>query len=317
MSSSSLLKSLIPRHATAADKAKVPRAIIAFTLGIQRHQQGDLVQYDLPVPIVVVGWRRLGYEPIVVVVVDDDSQVQAAAWETNPPESVAMLRRLDVEIITMAKVHPLTAGSTAQIMRLALPAHTALWDAELVITSDADSLPVQASYFARRDPSKRVTVYNANIIQYKQFAMCYVAASAAAWREFMQLPTSQASTVDAFKAVHSGSAGWSLDQQVMTARLKAWPGYDQSGAGLTQFVELPKTTPFRLDRICCKTDEEWKMYFADWRAGKFSAVDFHLFRYQQGEYNHKWRWTKDVLGVLFPQDVVTMFDEYMKRTIGS
>jgi hypothetical protein len=311
------MSSLIPKDATPEQRAKVPRAIITFTLGEQRHQQGDAVMYDLPVPIVVAGWRRLGYEPIVVVVVDSIAQTESAEWTDSPPPTIGMLRKMDVELLSMEKMPPLSAGNTAQIMRLSMPAQKQLWDAELVITSDADSLPMMASYFAQRSPSKRVTVYNADIIKYTQFAMCYVAGSAAAWREFMKLPTTVSTPAEAFKTVHSGSAGWSQDQIVMTARLKAWPGYDQSGNGATQFVELPKTKPFRLDRICCNDDASWDAYFASWQAGKFSAVDFHLFRYTKAEYTRKWKWTKDVLGVIFPPDVVTELDIYIKAAVGA
>lgn len=229
-----------------------------------------------------------------------------------------MLREMEVEIVELPASAPLSVGSTAQVVRLALPAHASLWDAELVITSDADSLPIQASYFAQRDPAKQFTVYNADILDYGEFAMCYLEGSAAVWREVLNLPSQPASLAEALRTVHAGTdTTWSTDQQVITSRLKAWSGYNQSGTGRTQFVELPPARPFRLNRICCGDDDGvWKAHFADWRAGAFTAVDFHLFRYKEGEYSHKWRWTKDVLGVLFPPSVVRRLDSYVLGAIG-
>jgi hypothetical protein len=291
--------------------------VLSLTLGQQRHELGEQVMYDLPAPIVVAGWRRLGYEPLVAVVVDSEEVLQSAQWRENPPQVIAMLRRMEVETVEIAAIPPLSVGSTAQVVRLALFACESLWDAELVITSDADSLPVDAAYFGRRDPTKRVTVYHADILGYVEFAICYVSASSATWREFLNLPTAVSAVPDAFAAVHTGGSVWGTDQIVLTRRLQAWSGYEQSGEGETQLIELPEQRPFRLDRSCCSTQEEWDATYASWKSGQLPGLDFHLFRLGPGSYDKQWRWTKDVLGDLFPRTVVAELDAFYKTALAT
>ena len=262
-----------PKDVQALRRNSVPRAVWGFTLGEAKHGGGGKSRYDLSSPLAAAAWRRLGYEPLVIVVAENDKHAdQLRANGSSGVHSLLELKAMGVEVHVTAPARGKSPGQTGQLVRMAATATEWLWDSEAVITTDADMIPLSMPYF-QAGKLGTMTVFNYGIID-NEFAMCYLQSPARLWREILRIPGDKpqpniASAVDAGFG-NTGAGSWATDQQQVTDRIKAWPLWP------TQGHTVPVTTPkgWRLDRIK-PTDE----FFSDvrrWEQCEVPGVDFHM-----------------------------------------
>ncbi|KAA0161451.1 hypothetical protein FNF28_05043 [Cafeteria roenbergensis] len=259
---------------------KPPRAVWAFTVGKAKHQLGMDARYDNPAPFVAAAWRRLGYEPLVIVVAQDEAHAARLQGEgADGVEPLLELRAMGVEVHVTAPPPHYSPQLTGQLVRIAAPAAAPLWDAETVVTTDADMMPLSARYLqqGRRDS---MVVYNHGII-HDQFAMCYIQAPSRLWREILGIPgTKPYETFPEAVAATFGQAPaphWAMDQVEVTEKITNWGKWQSEG----QRVPVATFPGWRLDRI--SPPSTFHQHVDNWRDCKEDAIDHHMHYIMPGE----------------------------------
>ncbi|KAA0160733.1 hypothetical protein FNF31_04117 [Cafeteria roenbergensis] len=269
-----------PVGAAGGAMVKPPRAVWAFTVGKAKHQLGMDARYDNPAPFVAAAWRRLGYEPLVIVVAQDEAHAARLQGEgADGVEPLLELRAMGVEVHVTAPPPHYSPQLTGQLVRIAAPAAAPLWDAETVVTTDADMMPLSARYLqqGRRDS---MVVYNHGII-HDQFAMCYIQAPSRLWREILGIPaTKPYETFPEAVAATFGQAPaphWAMDQVEVTKKITNWGKWQSEG----QRVPVATFPGWRLDRI--SPPSTFHQHVDNWRDCKEDAIDHHMHYIMPGE----------------------------------
>jgi len=149
-----------------------------------------------------------------------------------------------------------------QVSRLFAAADTSIPDNEILITSDCDMLVFQVP---PHDLNGVFSVFGADLVPPKQFPMCYVTATAAAWRKvFVKGRALQECLDDALAAensIHMRSDLWCRDQELLYNGINLSEGilyFNRAYEG-TQFAtkRYDRDDAYLLDRL------------------SFDTVDFH------------------------------------------
>ncbi|KAA0145586.1 hypothetical protein FNF28_07857 [Cafeteria roenbergensis] len=254
-------------------RSSVPRAVWGITLGEASHGGGGKSRYDLSSPLAAAAWRRLGYEPLVIVVADNEKHAdQLRASGSSDVHSLQELSAMSVEVHVTAPAPGKSPGQTGQLVRMAAVGTEWLWNSDTVITTDADMIPLSMPFF---QAGKRgtMTVFNHGILS-NQFAMCYLQSPARLWRDILRMPgdkpqQSFASAVNAAFGA-TGAGGWATDQQTVTDLINKWPEWSAQG----HTVPVASWSGWRLDR-----GRSFRDFFDDvrrWEQCKAPGVDFHM-----------------------------------------
>jgi len=247
----------------------------AFTVGDAQHGGGHTSRYDLPAPIVAAAWRRLGYEPLVIVVAEDEQHAaRLRSRNADGIGAVVELRAMHVKVLVTVPAKGKSPGQTGQLVRMAAVVLDDLWDAEAVVVTDADMMPLSLPYFLQARPHK-MTVFNYGILP-DQFAMCYLQAPASIWRDVLgfrggQPLVSPSAAVEAIFA-ETGEDGWGTDQIVITERIKQWSGWPAR----SHTVDVPTWQHWRLDRMDVGPAGAFDERVEKWSSCEVPATDFHM-----------------------------------------
>ncbi len=159
-----------------------------------------------------------------------------------------------------------------QVSRLFAAADTQIPDDEILITSDCDMAVFGGFIY---DQDGRFTVHGADLVPQNQYPMCYISATASAWRNtFVKGRTLQQCLDDALAAencTNMRSNLWARDQELL------WNG-------------ISPTNPILINRAHPGTQFATKRYDRDdaYILDRLSldAVDFHMNRpgYEQGNF---------------------------------
>lgn len=146
--------------------------------------------YIFYIPSVCLAWRRIGYEPIILI-------VESKHKKENELEKKALgcLRRLNMQIIyidTPADYETIT-GMIARIFVGILPDRI-VTDDDYILTTDSDIMPIKKDFFNFYN-TEAISVLNAfNIGKvyyqdkvYDMFPMSYIGMRKWQWREVMGL----------------------------------------------------------------------------------------------------------------------------------
>lgn len=162
--------------------------------------------YAIYAPIVTRLWRRLGYEPLLIILEPDPG------WSTPLGHYVRESLPADLLIRSVPQTRPLTAANTMRVCRLAAAAFPEVDGEDIVMTSDIDMAPLSRTFF-ERDKEWELFVLRADfhgaiekaVVDYAygpvlvygavRFPMCYTSARASIWRDLFpmirdQLPRS-------------------------------------------------------------------------------------------------------------------------------
>lgn len=145
--------------------------------------------YMFQLPMVAQSWRRVGYEPIVMIIVSDLSDFNYLAQKT--------IDYLNVLNITVLNVYsePNYEVMTSMISRLLIGIipDNIIKDSDFVITTDADLYPIKNSYYEMKYENINLWNYDCcgyfmyNKKRYKMYSMCHVGMTKKNWREVMGL----------------------------------------------------------------------------------------------------------------------------------
>lgn len=144
-------------------------------------------RYSAYLPIACLLWKRLGWEPLVLM--------HDSGWDTSLGMEVeAWLDEFDIVRALVSDYPPLSVANTMRFCRLAGPCLRVVADGDLVMMSDADMMPISRSFF---DVPETWDVYSLRSDMHGflqtprlppvnfRFTMCYVGARACVWRDVL------------------------------------------------------------------------------------------------------------------------------------
>jgi hypothetical protein len=147
--------------------------------------------YLMYIPICAIAWRRIGYEPIVLIVNNPKATVSQVANRT-----IEYLNRLKVRIVYVQAPldHIDQLGQLARLYSGAL-SDDVIKDEDFILTTDSDMIPVSHKFFNQYN-TKAITILNAHGIgtvnhkgkQYDMVPMMFIGMRKWQWREVMRLP---------------------------------------------------------------------------------------------------------------------------------
>jgi hypothetical protein len=145
----------------------------------------------LYIPICAIAWRRIGYEPIILIVRDPDIGVGTVA---NKTIEYLNLFKIRIVYVSAQLDYIDQLGMLARIYACTLPDEIINED-DFLITSDSDLIPVNKNFFNFYN-TKAITILNAFCCHkihhdgkaYDMFPMSYIGMRKWQWREVMKIP---------------------------------------------------------------------------------------------------------------------------------
>ena len=170
--------------------------------------------YMFYLPMTCESWRRIGFEPIIIMVLSDVNDTIADLdrfnykSEMNSKQIVANLTRLQLKVIEylnrlQVKIYYLRSFKNyeAQIGMLArlfigYISIEYIWnDNDYIILGDTDLFPINRAYYESYDKSdfKAISIWNSlccspfefNGVFYPEYAMCHIGMTKVMWRRLL------------------------------------------------------------------------------------------------------------------------------------
>lgn len=153
--------------------------------------------YEFPVVLAAHFWRQaIGIEPHLFLTRDESS------WKSVPRSAVVLreLQKAEFRITFIGSFSGCREGTIAQSVRIHASAGP-FEKEDYLITTDADLLPLDRSFYQQADLSEsgKMTFWNSGCYNYSRHCLCHIGGKAGVWREVMQIDPS----VDVVGAMHS------------------------------------------------------------------------------------------------------------------
>lgn len=212
--------------------------------------------YAFFAPLTAVAWRTVvGYMPLVILVGAKED------WSSQSAKLVVRsLQDLDILHTFLSPTPGYRTSTVAQVSRLYGWLFAA--NSDYVIASDMDMWPTSREWFRSNEAEAgSLSVLYAN--NQTRFPICYSGAAAATWARIMGVDARNGVGAIALKdvvddhmqkhlSVDSGSEhAWQHDEEWLTERILAWPGYGSSAHLVQRASGEPPAD--RLDRSAWTT----------------------------------------------------------------
>jgi hypothetical protein len=218
------------------------------------------------IPICAIAWRRIGYEPLVLIVNNPKATVSQVANKT-----IEYLNRFGVRIVYVPA--PLDnmdqLGQLARLYSGALP-DDVIKDEDYILTTDSDMIPVSSTFFNQYN-TKAINILNAFGVnrfvehkgeKYDMVPMMFIGMRKWQWREVMRIPKDMAlngeNIMSSLMKINDGGefrqnkdfvrddAVWYLDQNTVTIAIYDY--VNENKFGFERKLNKFKYTGLRLDR---------------------------------------------------------------------
>ena len=148
--------------------------------------------YIFHLPIAALAWKRIGFEPLILIVHSNMSDMNQLDKKT-----IDYLNQLEIKIFYV-ETSPSYEKITAMIVRLfigILPG-SLIDDNDFVLTSDTDLYPVKSSYYNLYSlSSEKILIWNAYCCgnfkfkseEFVKYPMGHIGMKKRLWRELMKL----------------------------------------------------------------------------------------------------------------------------------
>ena len=230
--------------------------------------------YIFHLPITALSWRRIGFEPIVLIAHTNQSNV-------NELDRIVIKH---LELIGVRVVHVQTFVAyekiTAMIIRLfgGLLPDNLVGEQDFIITSDTDLYPIRSSYYNHRliDTNDQIIVWNAyccgsfehNKQKYTMYPLGHVGMKKYMWKKVMQLGIYEEvisgqlvldeinyffgeNTTKQNHEIGKGDNTWFLDQKLISVNIQ---NYEKLSTSLS--TKRLSYTGKRMDRS--QTESTWR-----------------------------------------------------------
>ncbi|RNA32007.1 hypothetical protein BpHYR1_053322 [Brachionus plicatilis] len=276
--------------------------------------------YFFYLPFAAQAWKRLGFQPIVLLVSTEQGDLNNFNNQNGPAlKTIKYLKKLGatVKLIKSQKYYGLM---TSMICRLFVGALDFLDEEDYVVTSDSDLMPIRSQYYEIKD-MEAITAWNSECCgnfmhknrSYKMYPMGHIGMKKKHWKGVMNL-TSDAeiqtkTIIDLLEAFFSsnhvkkdneikrGDATWNADQIILSQKINIY----SSDLNRTKIVQKPYQG-IRLDRSQSLTT---LMNLVD---NKFSKLtDFHAFH---SNFLKRWIVTSKLLTKMFNNETLEILFSY-------
>ena len=195
----------------------------------------DNYNYYFYAPIVSYLWVQMGYEPIIVVVGNQNNWTQKGKRENYVFESS---RRVGATFIISDENYMKRLGkgydttTMVQVSRLCAGALNMYPEDSYFLTGDIDMLPLDREYFNNIDESKDVHFLHGNAYEdHSRFPICYLGMNRKLWNETMHTTDGffEKSIVQILKRGLRPNSDkrfqWSHDELYFHRMINRWHGY--------------------------------------------------------------------------------------------
>lgn len=275
--------------------------------------------YILYIPVCALAWRRLGYEPLVMIVKNNSTQLDQLTQKT-----VDYLEAMSVRVVYV----PAPQNREKQVAMLArlfvgvLP-DSIVADDDLILTSDTDFIPINKKYFTflntdaitLLDARNKKFTYKGKPYDMPEILIPYIGMRKRQWRAVMRLNKNtdrlDGETImrkvkeihgeDSFtdnSGIQRGNHFWFLDQRTVTIAVNE---YCNATPGVR--IHRYPYTGLRLDR-------ETKFLWYDMLHAFDQITDVHMFHSDSFEYRS---WTWDLLRKIFSTNTLSFLEKYFNE----
>ena len=270
--------------------------------------------YMFYIPICSLAWRRIGYEPLVLIVRNNASQLTTVSNKT-----IECLNYFKVAVIFVEapQAYERQIGMLARLFGGLLP-NSIVNEQDFLILCDSDLIPIskETFHFYNTNAISIVNAFGTGALvehkgkKYDMFPMSYIGMRKWQWREVMQLKKSsilngdtimdhvkrilvEARFVKDSDIVHGGD-GWFTDQYTVTIAINDYMRSDDAVRRKRKLNKF-KFPGLRMDRVEDKSCWYQKL------SGKFDQViDAHMFH---ADAKAKFEWIYDLLLKLFGKNI--------------
>lgn len=244
----------------------------------------DKDHYLFFAPITAWCWKLMGYEPVTFFLGTGKKVDFVKSWTHGKHHNLNPVKGYKDE--TVVQVSRLYGG--------------VLYD-DYLMTADVDMLPLSYSYF---NISEGINVYGADLLQYKQYPICYIGMKGEHWREVMNYQGGLMQAIEhdlktELKPSEVFEDYWFYDQELITNRMNDW------GKSKIRFINRHTDGAYpkgRVDRGDWKPIEQERM------------IDAHLLR--PGYTDENFTRILEVIQTAFPNqdlsDLIEYRNEYLK-----
>jgi hypothetical protein len=140
-------------------------------------------------PIVSMLWKRLGYEPIAVLLGDEQK------WNSHQANKFVLQEtRKHARVQFIHGIPGYKDSTIVQTCRVIASAIPWLTDDDYILTSDVDMLPLSKKFFEKQDWNKDFHIFSADAyaditkgLKPPKFPICYLGAKVGLWRSVMKI----------------------------------------------------------------------------------------------------------------------------------
>lgn len=254
-------------------------------------------------PITCLCWKKIGYNPIVLLVEDDKETVNLIQEYSDV---------FGYNIKKIKKVEGYRSCNIAQISRLFASTDSGFSDDDYLITSDMDMLPISSLWFNQQDWTKNIHIYDAEELNYKRHKICYIGMNKKKWIKVFDLKEETCIDKQINKFLNSRlprncdwDSGWNLDELYLYECLNRDEDYPKNCHMIERGMNQYGLRNGRIDRGI------WKNTLMQYVSSR--TIDVHLPR---NSYKDEiWKDIKIIMSLIFSKEEIDFFEEYKRKFV--
>jgi hypothetical protein len=276
--------------------------------------------YMFHIPLAVLAWLRIGFEPVVLIVSSDLNMTNKFT-----AKSVEFLKSLNISV-HFVKADVGYEILTAMVIRLFAGSIPLFNNEDFILTTDVDLIPIRKAYY-KIDSNFDIHIWNAlccgtflhdnKLIQ--MFPMSHVGMKKSIWKKLMKISNKDRTElgtnliVESIESAFNSSKGrfkikkdeevvvgdenWFLDQKLLSVNINQLIKYSDFK------LKLIKYEGIRADRWARNDSLFEKQYFDQ-------LTDFHSFHY---DFKNKWFLMKRLFDNMFERELKQKIETFSKE----
>lgn len=276
--------------------------------------------YMFNIPMVCLSWRRLNYEPIVLIVYSDLSNINVLTNKTIEYLDLFNIKKI---LIKSPNQYDLLIGMLSRLFAGSLP-DSLISKNDFIITSDSDLYPISSTYF-NIENSDSIVVWNGFCCgtfkyenkNYEVYPISSIGMKKWQWQQVMKVNSTkveldgnyilksisnESNFVQKNDKIIKGGASWFIDQTLISMNIRKY--LDEHENSNLNKIRYSGT---RLDRSMSKKIWLFNLNF------KFDSItDCHSF---QSNVFDNWNLLQELFLRLFSQKICSILDKYFHEYV--